>query len=322
MEFYNETPFSSLTHRTTLGEENIAMSVQCRVFFDVDADGNATISDLQKWELKEDYWESEFGPMDKDNVYVRGGVDVLVFGHARAPKGQTITQTDVAVYINDKKIHAVKVFGNRTWKSILGLLSISAAEPFTSIPLTLENAFGGTTTWDGLELPYPANPYGKGYYFKKENALGNPLPNIEDIDDPITKWKSWKDPAGLCSCPILPLKAKHHLELEENNRKIKKVKDSFFNSSFPQMIVDRINPGNTVKVTNVTDRGPFFCKIPKLELEIEIKIGEAHKKRSMNIEQVGLLPDTKQIFITYNFPFKYTVVPLEKRKTMLRILEN
>lgn len=322
MEFYNETPFSTLTHRTTIGEENIAMSAQCRVVFDVDKTGNAVVSEIQGWELKDNYWESEFGPMDKDDVYIRGGVDILLFGHARAPKGKTITQTEVAVNLNGNTIHKVNVFGNRVWKSILGILSKSNPEPFESMPLSLHNAFGGSTTWDGLDIPYPSNPFGKGYYYKKEAAIGNQLPNIEHVDDPITKWKSWQEPAGLASFPILPLKAKHHVVLEEDNSKIKRIGDRFFNSAFPQMIVESVKPNDLLTATNVTDQGSFNFLIPKLPLEVEIKIGDIKEKREMKIEQVGLLPDSKQAFITYNFPFKYTLVPLEKRKTIIRLLEN
>ena len=71
MEFFNETPFSTLIHRTSIGEESIAMSAQCRVLFDIDNSGNATISDKQNWELKDNYWESDYGPMDKDDIYTR-----------------------------------------------------------------------------------------------------------------------------------------------------------------------------------------------------------------------------------------------------------
>ena len=322
MEFYNETPFSTLTHRTTIGEENIAMSAQCRVVFDLDIQGNGKISEIQDWELKDNYWESDFGPMDKDDVYVRGGVDILLFGHAKAPRGKSINKTQVVVSHNEQIVHKVNVYGRRIWNSVLGILSISNPEPFESMPLTLRNAYGGSTNWDGLEIPYPSNPYVKGYYYKKADAIGNELPNIEHVDDPITKWKSWQEPAGLGSFPILPLKAKHHMVLEEDNSKIKQIEDRFFNSAFPQMIIDSIKPDDVVSATNVTENGIFKFIIPKLPLEVEIKIGEVKEKRAMKIEQVGLLPDSNQAFITYNFPFKYTLVPLEKRKTIIRLLDN
>lgn len=322
MEFYNETSFSTLTHRTTIGDENIAMSAQCRVVFDVDREGNSTISETQDWELKAEYWESDFGPMDKDDVYIRGGVDVLLFGMAKAPHGTMVSQMEVEVLLNNKTVHKVNVFGNRNWNSFFGILVKSRPEPFESIPLSLQNAFGGTTEWDGLKIPYPSNPYGKGYYYKKEEAKGNALPNIEHVDDPITTWKSWQEPAGLSSFPILPVKAKHHVVLEDDNSKIKKVDDRFFNSAFPQMIVENVSAGDIFSATNVTGAEAFKFTIPELPLEIEIKVGEISKKRTMKIEQVGLLPETSQAFITYNFPFKYTLVPLEKRKTMIRLLKN
>ncbi len=319
MDFVNETPFHTLIHRAALNDDVIAMSLMCRVTYDILDDGTTAISPNQDWELHPEIWESEYGPMDTDDVYNKGGVDIMVFGSVKAPKNKTITETKVVISLNNKEIHKVKVFGDRTWKSFLGNLSISAPEPFTEMPLTLYNSFGGTAKWDGLEVPYPSNPYGKGYYHSKDEAIGNVLPNIEHYDDLITKWNSWQEPAGVCSLPIMPLKAKHNLVLNEDNTKLEKLDIKFFNSAFPSLISTELKAGDMISISGVTGGADFELEIPNTDLEIDVKLGDKRTKREMMIDQVGIVLDKNQFFMSYRFPFRYIVKPMEKRETILNL---
>ncbi len=319
MEFNNQTSFPTLIHRTSVNDEITAMSVMCRITYNI-IDGKATISDEQTWKLHQNHWESEYGLMDKDEVYCRGGIDIMVFGSAKSPKGKTLTESEVKISLNEKEIHKVKIFGDRVWKSFFGSMSISSPEPFTEIPLNLNNAFGGIAKYDGLEVPYPANPYGKGYYQTKEEAVGSPLPNIEHYDDLISKWNPWQEPAGVCSFPILPLKAKYNLVLNEDKTKIEKLDNKFFNSAFPPLIVEKVEQSDKITVGGVSENGPFEISIPDTNLEIEIALGEKITKKKMLIDQIGLLPNKNEIFISYRFPFKYRIVPMEKRETSLNLV--
>ena len=47
-----------------------------------------------------------------------------------------------------------------------------APKPFTVMPLTLANAYGGADEWDELPVPYPANPVGKGYALDADETRG------------------------------------------------------------------------------------------------------------------------------------------------------
>ncbi|MDO6597315.1 DUF2169 domain-containing protein [Oceanihabitans sp. 2_MG-2023] len=317
MEFINNTSFHTLIHRTALDNDCIAMAIMCRITYDVLDDESLKISKDQEWGLHQTFWESEYGPMDTDDVYAKGGIDLMVFGSAKALNGLPVTESEVVVNINNKPIHKIKVYGKRTWKSFLGSLSISAPEPFTEIPLTLHNAFGGTAKWDGLEIPYPANPYGKGYYHKKEEAIGNVLPNIEHYNNRITKWNSWQEPAGITSFPIMSIKAKNNLVLNEEKSKIEKLKLKFFNSAFPELIIEEVNIMDTISIEGVTESNQFAFNIPSNNLEIDIILGDKKLKRKMNIDQIGVIPDKKKVFISYRFPFRYTINPMEIREFSL-----
>ncbi|MUH34691.1 DUF2169 domain-containing protein [Zobellia amurskyensis] len=318
MEFNNQTSFPTLSHRSALEDDIIAMSVMCRVTYDI-VDGIATISDKQTWEIRQNQWESDYGLMDKDDVYSRGGVDIMVFGSAKAPTGKTLTESEVKISLNEKEVHKVKIFGDRVWNSFLGIMSISKPEAFTEIDLNLNNAFGGTAKWDGLEIPYPSNPYGKGYYYTKEEAIGNVLPNIEHYDNPITKWNSWQEPAGVCSFPIMGLRAKYNLVLNEAKTKIEKLDSKFFNSAFPQLIVENIEQGDKITIDGVTNDGVFELIIPDTHLRLEIKLGEKINSRKMLVDQIGIVPNKEEAFISYRFPFRYKINPMEKREVNLKL---
>jgi len=86
------------------------------------------------------------------------------------------------------------VFGNRYWqRSLVGLWSMTDPEPFSEMPITYENSFGGPG--------YNKNPVGKGYIQNlKKNGKQDPqaraLPNIEDTRELVTTPHSKIFPPG------------------------------------------------------------------------------------------------------------------------------
>ncbi len=40
----------------------------------------------------------------------------------------------------------------------------------------------------------------------------------------------------------------------------------------------------------------------------------------MTIDQIGVVPDKNQVFISYRYPFRYIVKPQEKRETILNLI--
>lgn len=317
MDFINETPFPSLIHRTTLGGEKIAMSVMIRITYDVH-DGIAKISNHKQWEVHNDYWTSEeYGPMDKDEVYARGGVDIMAFGSAKATNGMVTKKSEVSIVLNDKTLHRIKIYGDRYWKNSLGFLTPTNPEPFTEIPLTLYNCYGGEANWDGIKIPYHSNPYGKGYYIEKKDAIGKPLPNIESYEKSINSWKDNSAPVGVSSFPILQMKALNNIVLNKKGKNIERLKDTFFNSAYPELIVEDVVPGDVLTINGMTKSIPFVVTIPKTILQIDVKLGSNNHTEQLGIDQVGMVPDKNQIFISYRFPFKYTFQPLEKRESKI-----
>src|SRR5690606_37072955 len=95
----------------------------------------------------------------------------------------------------------IQITGARVWQRGPTGLRPSPPEPFTRMPLRYERSFGGTLTSATGEViaQEPRNPVGVG--LAAADALGQPLPNLEDPDDLLTSWDRRVAPAGFAPIP-------------------------------------------------------------------------------------------------------------------------
>ena len=128
--------------------------------------------------------------------------DVIVRGSAFAPEGRPIPRMEVSARVGEAE-KRVAVFGRREigWTAA-GQPRIGSPAPFSEVPLTYTNAYGGIDPRVapprpqslGAELRldvdrpglYPRNPFGKGYLALPGPVPGVELPNLEDPDDLLT----------------------------------------------------------------------------------------------------------------------------------------
>ncbi len=315
MELENHTPFPAGLFRTILDETRFAASILARVTYDISGDGLVPSAE-QPWIVSFPPWENEYGPMDGDECFFKGGVDLLLFGHACAPRGRKVARMDVSIEVGGDFRRSVTVTGDRVWRKVHRKLVPGEPEPFERIPLTLANAFGGKQSWDGLETMYVDNPGGKGYYIDEENAVDHPLPNIEEPDQLISKWDDRPIPAGVGPCPAqCSLRFLNGVKLEEDGRYT--VLPSLFNSAFPRMIRKGASPGERVKVSGVSPDGPIEFGIPDTDLSVRLRFDDWSVERRLAIDQIGIEADKKRAFIAYRHPFRYVLYPLQKRSCEL-----
>jgi hypothetical protein len=105
---------------------------------------------------------------DTDFVLAKQTTDVIVNGAAHAPRGTALRQLDVSLRVGDIRKN-VRVFGNRFWG--VGAAWITAPEPFESMPLRFEHAFGGHRPEVRREGGfYWPNPVGTGFATTREHA--------------------------------------------------------------------------------------------------------------------------------------------------------
>ena len=255
MELENRTPYPAALFRGCIDEERIAASVVIRRTFDLVA-GYLVRSAEEVWPVSGGPWDSPAGPMAGDDLYYRGGVDLFAFGSARSAK--PVSRVDVMIEAGAEFKYAVAVFGDRVWtKATDGSVVPGAAKPFTDMPLTLANAYGGADEWDELPMPFVANPNGRGYALSAESAVGKPLPNIEN---PLALLKAFGDhpePVGMSSPPFpfgprIPRTVTFY-----PNGIMKKLDAKFYNAAFPDMVVPKLAVGDRVRLTGMTVDRPI-----------------------------------------------------------------
>ncbi|MEH6348539.1 DUF2169 family type VI secretion system accessory protein [Pseudomonas sp. 3JA] len=116
--------------------------------------------------------------------------DVLLNGHCHAPNGEPATEVNVALKVGTL-VKAFKVIGARNYEDSALSHSISKPVPFTTMPITYAQAFGGvdrTHADPAKHKWYPWNPVGVGFYPSASSTQTNglPLPNTEELDRPVT----------------------------------------------------------------------------------------------------------------------------------------
>jgi len=118
-----------------------------------------------------------------DFVPYKPRADFLVVGDAHVPGGKPIGACRVSIAIGEHR-KSLAVFGDRQWR--LGPAGARPGEPqpFTTMPLGYERAYGGSSD--------RRNPVGCG----ADVRPGQPLPNIEQLDDLIAQSLDRPEPAG------------------------------------------------------------------------------------------------------------------------------
>jgi len=311
MDLVNHTDFPGYLFRTTIDDDRLAASVLIRVTYDLRGE-KLIPSDEQVWKVSGTPWESEYGKMEGDEVFRKGGVDFFIFGHARSPNKAPVDQLNVELKAGSFQKN-IKVYGDRHWVRQNNKLVPSMPQPFHSIPLTMEYAYGGKIEWDGLKISYSDNPDGIGYYNEEKSAEGKSLPNIEDPNNLIKHWNDQPVPVGVGMCPMENAsRIKSNVQFDDAGA-VTKLDAKFFNSAFPDMIASNVSPGDRVSLSGVGQTGILEFKLPPSPFITRLKFDNEIIERKLTIDQIGFEVNQRRVFISYRYPFRYVMYPMQKR---------
>jgi hypothetical protein len=314
MELDNRTRFPAGIFRSVIDEDRFAAAVVARVTFDLTADG-PRVAGEQPWIVSAAPWTNQHGQMEGDEIFYRGGVDIFLFGKAR-PRDRMVTELEVSIEVGSFR-RQLLVLGDRAWVRRLRKLVPTAPAPFASIPLTLAHAFGGQDQWDGLDVAYPDNPAGRGFALDEKSAEGRLLPNLEDPGRRIVNWDDRPDPVGLGICPSTSgLRLRNGVVLDDKHQ-IQDLKPTLYNAAFPEMIAAQVGAGDAVRVSGVSRSGPLAFQVPDFPLMARLRFGDEIIDRPLAIDQLGIESELDRFFITYRYPFRYVMQPLQKRACQL-----
>ena len=320
MILVNETPFSAVLPSTVLDEERMAAALVARVTYTLDLGKKKARLDVAKeqiWQASHEPIETPHGLIEAELPFMKGGVDVFLFGAARTPEAAPATKMEVALEVGNFKRRAL-VSGNRVWlKNAAAGFRPSAAAKFVAIPLTLANAFGGRDTWDGLEVPWAENPDGTGYVIAEDQVEGRPLPNLEEPAAPIAVWSDRPPVCGFGFCSRANVARVRSGIVLEDEQRIVDITPRYFNTAYVPMVAPVANAGDRVKVTGMRHEGPLAFDVPEAPFDLHLQFGKRKVARTPVVDGIGVEVDEHRLFVSYRFAFRYVVRAHELRTARL-----
>ena len=257
--------------------------------------------------------------------------DVLLQGSAHAPSAKAAASVDVRLAVGgiDKTL---RVFGDRVWKEGIFGPTMTAPEPFVTMPIIYERAFGGTEPKEKAPDPLkrPAarrNPVGTGFCIKQEDATGRKLPNIEDPKDLISSWKSRPKPAGFGPvardwAPRVELAGTYDNAWREQRCPLPPTDfQERFHQAAPedQQATKPLLGGERVEIQNLTPGGGIQTfVVPRIRFGIrtEFKGGESVEQGAgISLQTLSLEPDQKRLILVWQASM---VCPPSKQRKLTR----
>jgi len=185
LQLHNNTPFAANTALLPNEDGIDTLYIVVRATFNIGEQW--TLVDTQPPPAEADeYWdEPENSSIQHTSDYHTGksNSDIIMLGHAFSPDKKEVRQMDVSLTVG--QVHkTIRVFGDRQWQNG----RISPPQPFRTMAMTYEKAYGGTHIVDEkITATETRNPVGCGFsgQRKPEEMNGLPLPNLEDPDDLI-----------------------------------------------------------------------------------------------------------------------------------------
>jgi hypothetical protein len=240
---------------------------------------------------------------DTDLPLTKPGTDVLVHGHAHAPGGHPAPRVDVALRFSGRT-KTLAVIGNRTWRSgVLGP-SLSEPEPFVTLPITYERAYGGTDgdAWERR------NPVGVGFATSANHLVGRPAPNIEDPSELITSWRQRPRPAGFGPIPRhwsprLELAGTYDVRWEEERAPLLPTdlhEDFFYAAPVDQRVPGYLREGETIELLNLTPNGYLRVVLPKVRPTFRTFFGRESVEHHARLHTVIIEPEVPRVLLVWH----------------------
>lgn len=248
---------------------------------------------------------------DTDLPRTKPGTDVLVNGQAYAPQGEPARAVDVSLRVAniDKRL---RVTGDRIWQGSLLGTRLSEPDPFTSMPITYERAFGGYDressqvnehTWD------ERNPAGVGFAARAEHLSGKPAPNVEYPGTLINSPQSRPQPAGFGPIaghwkPRVELGGTYDEKWEATRLPLlpEDFDDRFYHAApEDQRVAGHLHGGEAVELTNMTPNGLLRFRVPSVRIGFRtIFQDRKHVHHRAAIHSLIIEPDVPRVMVVWH----------------------
>lgn len=247
-------------------------------------------------------WDVAAKVLSKDDILDEGWPkplgEFLVAGNCYCPADHTAQPVAATVSVGGLT-KRLAVFGDRHVTATGG---ISTPQPFDSMPITANNAFGGKD--------YPANPLGKG--LDEQNGI-KPLPNIEYPGHLMVSPSDRPPPAGFGPLSAaVPQRARFMGRQDEHWRKnrwphLPQDTDARYFQAAPedQQLKGFWKGGESVRVSNMHPAHPNLeTTLPNYRARLFVNQsdaqGEVHfRELNVNADTVWLMPEAQLGFLIF-----------------------
>jgi hypothetical protein len=315
----NLTPFGVFSSPTVTRDGDEVWLVCLAAHFQLPEPG-ATVTSLVPCKdqppppLADEYWgdPAESGlKVEGQGTWHRPGTDIYLVGQAWAPGRQPSIAVKVRLRVGTVELATV-VIGDRRWqRRLLGEVTISEPEPFVSLPLQWERAFGGA--WSpppgkkGKPLWESRNPVGRGLYPDATAADGQHLPNVERLDQRIESLSDRPLPVGYSPVarhwePRRPLGGTFDDEWTEKRAPFWPADlDERFFCAAPTELQSRqfLQGGEPVELEGAHPDGHLLFSLPRLSFSLRTEMGRQTDRRALNLDGVEIRSDEGRISLYY-----------------------
>ncbi len=264
--------------------------------------------------VKADQFTSELADaaaplFETDYAHIKPACDVLLIGSAWAPPQRLTSRVAVGLRVGTMVKHFV-VVGDRHWQKRLTMVRASEPQPFASMPLTYDRAFGGTDRTqeaDGAIHTFEANPVGRGYRHRTHDIDGQPLSNTEEADNPVRHHAGTYCPMALS--PIgrnwMPRRAWVGTYDEAWQKTVAPLWPSdfderYFQAAPSEQIIPYPVGGEEIVLRNLTPDGNRSFLLPQVSMPVTFI---PHRGREVvrhgNLDTIVLEPDEERFTLTW-----------------------
>ena len=293
--------------------------VVAKVAFEIRPDGSLSACPADEVEILEEAAPTPAGLLPSDQVPYRPGVDLFVHARAHAPRGRPTPAMEVALQLGRFE-HRLLVIGDRRWTRAG---HPSSPEPFVTLPLTYDRAYGGQATSRGQLVAWPDNPEGRGFVYEESTAEGTVLPNVENPAQRIT---SWRDRPKVMGWAPVPQQTATHLrrsiDIVDAETYAYRFTPQVFSSAHPDLVLPELAPGTQGMLAGVDPSGRFAFSTPMLELAATVELGPKQHDIAASLDTLGILVDTRRLLATYRVSFRYRFVPKQIRRVRLAVADR
>lgn len=315
LEVSNSTPFPAACVPFTDAEGREQLVVVVKATYQVEPrTGAATTAEEQVPILRADEYHGEPGESsiraEADTCPPKPGCDVILAGHAypRRPKDPYV---DVGLTLGSLR-KTVRVFGDRAWRKGLGGWQPSPPEPFERVPLIWERAFGGVDTTSPKPEEHawePRNPVGTGLIAtgSAERMEGLALPNLEDPESPVKRWKDRPDPMGFGVVgrgwkPRCDLAGTYDEKWQEERSPLLPLDfdPRYFNAAAAGLVAEGpLSGGETLRVAGAHPSGEMLARLPRRALAVTAWVKGELRRAEPALDTVRIEPDEERILLIW-----------------------